>query len=420
MTELTQKDHHHNLILNLYHEFTWGLGIAFHTVYAVVPLFLKSLGAPNLVIVSTAGLFAVLMAIPQLFSALMGRNIKDIKIVALLLHGLPISAVFMMGTIYTFLTPTGPNAWIYFYIGFISYGLGIGYLLPVWVAFIEQSTLKEKRGQFLGLSFAFHSIGGFVGGFAVKWVLDSAIPFPNNFGIGFYIFFVSITIGSALFFWFRVKEMPNDIPHKTVKEFLADIKDILIGHRNFQKYLLARIFCVATFPAVSLYAVYCQNKFNFEMSEAGIFIIINVFAAGMASYLTGKMGDKYGHKLSMIFSFICHFIAMLLAIYSQSMLWVYTLFFFLGAGLGSFMPASMNLIYDFSQDRDTKTYMALIDTILAPFVIMSILGASLIRTQFGTEAVFISVAIFLIIGISLLIFVVNEPRTKKQINGFSS
>ncbi len=420
MTNFTQQDHRHNLILNLFHEFTWGFGIAFHTIYAIVPLFLKSLGAPDIIIVSTAGLFAILVAIPQLFSALMGRNIKNIKRASLLIHGLPISVVFMMGTIYTFFIPSGPNAWLYFYTGFIGYALAIGYLLPIWVEFLEHATLKKERGRFLGISFAINSVGGFVGGLTVKWVLDSSIPFPQNFGVGFYIFFFSITIGSALFYWFRMKERHLDIPHKTVKQFLADTKEIIVGHRNFQKYLLARIFCTATFPAMSLYAVFCQDKFGFEISEAGIFTVLNVVAGGGAAYLTGKLGDKYGHKASIVLSYSGHLIAVLLAIFSQSMIWVYGIFFFLGVGIGSFMPASMNLVYDFAGSRDTKTYMALIDTILAPFVVLIIFVSATLSSGFGPKSVLISVAGMLVIGLLLLIFVVKDPGTKRQIERFSS
>ncbi|MBL7012884.1 MAG: MFS transporter [Candidatus Marinimicrobia bacterium] len=420
MDNFTRKDHRHNLILNLFHEFTWGFGIAFHTVYATVPLFLKSLGAPDIIIVSTAGLFAILVAIPQLFSALMGRNIKNIKRASLLIHGIPISVVFMMGTIYTFYIPTGPNAWLYFYTGFIGYALAIGYLLPIWVEFLEHATLKEERGRFLGISFAINSVGGFIGGLTVKWVLDSSIPFPQNFGVGFYIFFFSITIGSALFYWFRMKERRLDIPHKTVKQFIADTKDIIVGHRNFQKYLLARIFCTATFPAMSLYAVYCQDKFGFEISEAGVFTVLNVIAGGGAAYITGKLGDKYGHKSSIILSYSGHLIAVLLAIFSQSMLWVYGIFFFLGIGIGSFMPASMNLVYDFAGDRDTKTYMALIDTILAPFVVLIIIASATLSSSFGPKSVLISVSGMLGVGLFLLIFVVKDPGTKRQIERFSS
>ena len=37
------KEHKHNLIINTIHEGFWGFGIAFHSTYAVVPLFLKLL-----------------------------------------------------------------------------------------------------------------------------------------------------------------------------------------------------------------------------------------------------------------------------------------------------------------------------------------------------------------------------------------
>ncbi|GIT74707.1 MAG: hypothetical protein Ct9H300mP29_7010 [Candidatus Neomarinimicrobiota bacterium] len=39
--EFTLQDHNHNLKYNLLHEFCWGFGVAFHTLYAIVPLFLR-------------------------------------------------------------------------------------------------------------------------------------------------------------------------------------------------------------------------------------------------------------------------------------------------------------------------------------------------------------------------------------------
>ena len=47
MNDLNLKDHNQNQTYNNIHEFFWGFGSAFHTVYAVVPLFLKKLGAPE-------------------------------------------------------------------------------------------------------------------------------------------------------------------------------------------------------------------------------------------------------------------------------------------------------------------------------------------------------------------------------------
>ena len=79
MNNFTTKDHNHNLRYNLFHEFFWGFGVAFHTLYAVVPLFLRELGAPEYIVVSTAGLFSIVIALPTLFSAALGRNIKILK-----------------------------------------------------------------------------------------------------------------------------------------------------------------------------------------------------------------------------------------------------------------------------------------------------------------------------------------------------
>ena len=79
MNRFDINDHNHNLKFNLAHEFFWGFGVAFHTLYALVPLFLRKLGAPNYIIVSTTGIFVIMIALPTLFSATIGRNIRNIK-----------------------------------------------------------------------------------------------------------------------------------------------------------------------------------------------------------------------------------------------------------------------------------------------------------------------------------------------------
>ncbi len=79
MNNFSINDHNYNLKYNLLHEFFWGFGVAFHTIYAVIPLFLKELSAPDYINVSSAGIFSFVVALPTLFSAGIGRNIKGIK-----------------------------------------------------------------------------------------------------------------------------------------------------------------------------------------------------------------------------------------------------------------------------------------------------------------------------------------------------
>jgi|TARA_B100001750_G_scaffold41669_1_gene30377 MFS family permease len=425
MTEFTLADHNHNLRYNIFHEFFWGFGAAFHTIYAVIPLFLRTLGAPENIAMSSAGLFSILIALPMLFIAALGRNIRNIKRAVILVHCVILAVSFIMGFTFTyFKLETFSSAWIVYFIYFLLYGLAIGIIVPIWAEFLNKATLQSERGQFFGIGFAFNSLGSFVGGFALRSLLSSSIPFPQNFGVGFFILFGSLSIGTLLFIFYRTKPKPETYSNKTIKDFIRELKQIIWGHKNFQKYLFSRIFYCASLPGMGLYAIYCQDKFNFDISEAGIFTILNVIASGTTSYIVGKIGDKWGHKSSMMVAYISHLLAVLLAIFAQDMIWVYGIFIAIGAGQGAFMPSAMNLVYDFAENRDTKSYMALIDSFLAPFVMIYIIGIGILIGQGAYMIAFYVLGSSLFIGILLLHFLVFDPKHVKQtsihIDGFSS
>ncbi len=409
MERLSKRDLRHNLTLNSAHEFCWGFGMAFHTIYAIVPLFLKQLGAPTGVVVSVAGLFAILMALPQLLSALIGRNIHNIKNVAVGVHLLVWPPVFMMGFVFAFFAPTGPTAWIYFYSCFILYGLAIGFLIPIWTDFLRHAVNDDSRGAFFGVSFAFNSIGGFLGGILVKILFSSSITFPKNFGYGFFIYLIMIIIATILYLGLRIKSPVAKRPHKSVAEFFSETKRIIKTHNNFRRYLTARAFLTVIYPAISLYAVFMQDKFGFDISTAGIFTILNVAAYGFSSYLSGKLGDRFGHKTAIVFSFTAHLFAVLTALFTTTMFGVYAVFIFLGFGYGSFMPASMNMVYSFAGKNDSKLYMALVDTFLAPFILITIFAAISISEILGTVQLFWIIAGMLCLGLAIMIFYVKDP-----------
>ena len=75
---------------------------------------------------------------------------------------------------------------------------------------------------------------------------------------------------------------------------------------------------------------------------------------GLFSYISGNIGDRFGHKYSLVMAYALHLSAILLVLFSRNMFWVYSVFIAVGAGQGSFMPSAMNLIYDFAE-RDKKT-----------------------------------------------------------------
>ena len=420
MKDINNQDRH-NLILNCAHEFFWGIGLSFHTLYAIIPLFLKQLGAPQGICLSVAGLWSILVAFPQLFTAIIGRNIKNIKRTVIGVHIFAMPPIFFAGFIFAFFAPSGPYSWVLYYICFILYGIGIGIIIPIWTEFLNHTFSINKRGKYLGISFAWNSIGGFFGGFAVRLVLNSNIPFPQNFGWGFLIFFTCILIGTILFKWYHIKLDRNNHKNRSINDFLSETKSIIKTDFNFRNYLISRMFLTANYPAISLYAVYTQNKFDFDISEAGVFVIINVIASGAGSLLSGWIGDLYGHKNSILLSFISYLMALLVALLANNMFHVYIIFLFLGLGLGAFMPSAMNLIYKFADGGDNKIYMALTDTILAPFTFLAITIVGSISEFINMEIILMGIGVFLLIGIFIMIFFVDDPSNmhKKQIISYN-
>ena len=130
----------------------------------------------------------------------------------------------------------------------------------------------------------------------------------------------------------------------------------------------------------------------------------------MGSFLSGWIGDRYGHKTGILLSFFSYLAAIIAALLATNMLFVYTIFLFLGFGLGSFMPSTMNLIYDFARKGDNKIYMALTETCLAPFTFFAIIIVGGMSGIISNDTILSSIGIFLVIGILLLIFRVKDPK----------
>ena len=203
--------------------------MAFHTVYAVIPLFLRELGAPSGIAVSVGGLFSFLIAAPQLISAILGRNIRNLKMAVLFVHLLIWIPLFIMGFTFTFFSITESSAWMFYLFLFVLYGIGLGIVIPIWADFLSAVTLREVRGTFFGLSFALGSFGSFLGGILLRFILKSGVPFPQNFGIGYFIYFFSVVIATIIYIGYRVNENRRQRSPLSLKDFSALAKSIVKG-----------------------------------------------------------------------------------------------------------------------------------------------------------------------------------------------
>ena len=92
---------------------------------------------------------------------------------------------------------------------------------------------------------------------------------------------------------------------------------------------------------------------------------------------------------------------------------VYLIFIPVGIGRGAFMPSAMNLICDFSSKIDVKTYMALVDSVLAPFILFYIVLIGWLVDNGNYELSLKILIGSLMMGILSLVYLVDDPRKEK-------
>jgi len=78
------------------------------------------------------------------------------------------------------------------------------------------------------------------------------------------------------------------------------------------------------------------------------------------------------------------------------------------------MPSAMNLVYDFAGGRDKKTYMALIDSFLAPFALLFLLIIGYLINQNSYKLSFVILGLCLSISIIIIQFFVRDPKNKYE------
>ena len=75
------------------------------------------------------------------------------------------------------------------------------------------------------------------------------------------------------------------------------------------------------------------------------------------------------------------------------------------------MPAAMSLVFDFAgEDGDNKMIMALIDTILCPFILIAITLGGLLAETVSLTFLFRILGMAMLTGFLIIIFLVKNPH----------
>jgi MFS family permease len=408
--QFTRKHLRYNVTVNMLDGGMFGMAIGFASFSTVLPLFVASMTNSATLIGLVPAIHAAGWLLPQLFTANYTARLRRFKrtVLMMTIHerlpflGLALVAFFLpkiglqVGLIVTFILLTWQ-------------GLGGGFAANPWTSLISKIIPSESRGTFFGSQAALANLLISVAAIGAGYLLSS-IEYSFNFMTCFLIASLFFTLS---WIFLALTREPADY-EKVIEEnpppFWRGIGRILRRDRNFNWFLAARILSQFAIMGFAFYIVYALRRFQMDAVTAGYLTATLTIAQTVANAGMGWLGDRVGHRLMLIVGAASALLSSLLAWFAPSLAWFFPIFVLSGFANVSIWTNGMTMTVDFSDESERPFYIGLAQTLTAPATIMApLIGGWIADTQ-GFVSTFGWSAILSILMMSILIFLVKEPR----------
>jgi MFS family permease len=160
----------------------------------------------------------------------------------------------------------------------------------------------------------------------------------------------------------------------------------------------------------AFYIVYALRRFQMDAVTAGYLTATLTISQTVANAGMGWLGDRVGHRLMLIVGAASATFSSLLAWLAPSLAWFFPIFVLTGFANVSIWTNGMTMTVDFSDEKERPFYNGLAQTLTAPATIIApLIGGWIADTQ-GFVITFGLSTVLAIVMMSILIFLVKEPR----------
>ncbi len=407
-----QKNVRFNFTVNIADGAFFGLAaLGLASTVTIIPLFLNTLGASEILIGLIGSMYTVGWQLPQLFTAGYVARLPRFKptVVSLTFHerwpffGLAAVALFM----YTL------NANVAIALTFLLvaiYALGGGVTATAWQSMIGKIMPLKQRGAFFGTQSAMANLLG-AGGAILAGVLLEKLPSPLDYTLCFFLAGVAMMI--SLWFLSRTREPAHEVPavSHTYRLGWKKMGDILRRDGNFRWFLVARALSSVAWVAVLFYTIYAVRSFNMSETTAGIMTSIMTLSQTVANPILGWMGDRWGHRRMFGIGAVMIAISAGCALLATDIGWFYLAFGLAGLANASFWAIVITLTLEFGEDHEKPLYIGLANTLIAPVSLIAPVIGGVLAQSFGFQSTFLLSMTAGLLTATVLHFAVKDPRT---------
>lgn len=397
----------------------FSLGLSISSSYTILPLFVAHLTRSNVAVALIPAIRGLGLYGPQLLVAPLVERLRHALpfiLLATILERVPY-IVLAIGAIALAGRNDGALLALFFAMIFLALFAG-GITYPAWIDMIARSIPRTWLGRFMGFWWGAGNVMG-IGGAAIATVLLASVTWPMNFAFCFAMTFAAMVISFILLALGREPARVTHHPPTARLSLPAQAREIvaLVRHDGaLRRLLIANGLVGMATMAGALYAVSATRLGGLSDPEVGAESTVLFVAMTVGSFAWGAVGDRFGHRATLLWGTACAGIAGLAALVAHGFLAYGVVFLALGLSISGVLLAGFTLITEFGPEERRPTYVALASVAYAPFVIGAPILGGFIANQWGYPPVFAVTALFAAAAALLLRFWVPDPRMKTITN----
>lgn len=403
-----------NFLFNTIDGASYYLGMIFISFNTVFPVFLKKIGASNLIISFIPFINIAFTSIPQLLVAHYAKGLKKKKKAVLLFGSLQRIPWFFIGIGCLMFGSSSPKLLsLIAILMYIVFSIASGLAGPVWFDFFSKVTPLHIRGRLLSTRAIIGQSLGIPAALLVVAIIGN-IAFPYNYSILFFAAFFFVMISGLSLIFIREHEDKVVKSENNFSSFLKNIPQILKNNKDFKYFVFSRAFFELSLSAQGFYSVYAIKHFSLSDSYAGVFTIITSLSYILINYILGWVGDKKGHKLNLLIGQVTFILSAVIAILSQNMFMIFMVFILSAISQSTKDLSINNITVEFCKPEERALYIALSSLMMIPISII-VLAMGSIADIFGYSYLFGIAVLSSLISFAILYFKVKEPRKIRRI-----
>ena len=401
------------MALNAVGEGLWGLGSSLVLPAIVLAILLREHGAGEVMISSMASIEMGGIALFQLLGPYIMTSRRKRKRNLLLWHTLlPIPFWALIGVIVLLAPRLGNTAtrWglLTCYTGHI---ISIGIIVAIWTDWIAHLFDVKIRGRAYGLAICASSLCGSISlslaGLMVRRFGQAAFPF---------LYWGAAVLGiiSMLVFWYvkdPAEEEEEQSLHIGFGTMMARFRDSLRSP-NFRSFLFGRLLATTGFSFVPILAVHFMSANGGGLNQSSIvsYGVALPLGLGVASLITGRLGDAKGHKPGMLMGIGMQVVTLGVLLSGSgagNCMLVYTC---TGMAMGLGIASHFNMLFETCPHDSRLAHITIGNLVCSVGTVAAPMAAGWVASVWGYRTLFSCSLVLSIVALAWFMLCVKDPR----------